>query len=203
MMTQSPKKARRALAPRSWTKHSEHSVRCVHRNGQQPIKHICSIIPRRFSALTRLQTSIMGLFDKLSRDSKEEERASFSAPTPAAPAPPAYSGGESGHGYPADSKTPIPTPAQSYSSAPQAGFSGSSSQAPGSTYAALLLSRSDRIRIINFPGSIVQPLDAAIKRVWAPGVQQQGAYDQASWEWKLSGRPCEHSRDVNTSLRRM
>ncbi|KAI9639662.1 uncharacterized protein MKK02DRAFT_39984 [Dioszegia hungarica] len=135
----------------------------------------------------------MGFFHKHSSSTDEKHPDGPPDAPPLGPPPPAYPPD-------IDSKPPLssqqtydqPLQQQQYHPAPaaQAGFgTGSSSSSQPSTYAALLLSRSDRIRIIGFPGTIVQALDMAIKRSWAPGVQQQKAYDQASWEWKLAGNP--------------
>lgn len=68
---------------------------------------------------------------------------------------------------------------------------GPSVQSPTCSFAALLLSRSDRIRIMGFPPAVIGPLDEAIRRVWVLGIQNAGPYDSMSYEWKLSGRPCE------------
>ena len=57
---------------------------------------------------------------------------------------------------------------------------------PSSAFAALILARSDRIRLLSFPGEIDGVVDEAIRRVWVPGIQKR-----EQGEWKLSGRPCE------------
>ncbi|KAI9639661.1 uncharacterized protein MKK02DRAFT_39983 [Dioszegia hungarica] len=60
---------------------------------------------------------------------------------------------------------------------------------PKSKHASILLSRTDRLRIIGFPNDIIASLDGVIKRAWKLGVQEQKAPDPLSWEWKLHGRP--------------
>ena len=57
-------------------------------------------------------------------------------------------------------------------------------------FASLLLSRSDRIRLIGFPQDVNPVVNDAIQQVWLAGVQAQGPSSLAGWEWKLSGRPC-------------
>lgn len=64
---------------------------------------------------------------------------------------------------------------------------------PLPSYASLLLGKTDRIRMIDFPGSMVAPINDTIKKYWKLGIQWQGACDTDSWEWKLSGRPCKYS----------
>ncbi|RSH82225.1 hypothetical protein EHS25_005935 [Saitozyma podzolica] len=76
-----------------------------------------------------------------------------------------------------------PPPAQpQYSSG-----AGPSFQPP--RFAALVLARRDRVRIVNFPENIAPALGESIARVWVTGIQQQGPYDANSYEWKLSGNP--------------
>lgn len=121
-----------------------------------------------------------------STDEKDPDGPS-DAPPPGLP-PPAYPA------YPHD-KPPSSSQEtdhltfQPQPAAPQAGF-GTRSPSQRSVYAALLLCSWDKIRIVGFPSSIIAPVDAAIKRSWSRGVQQQKAYDQVSWEWKLCGKPC-------------
>ncbi|KAI9639663.1 uncharacterized protein MKK02DRAFT_39985 [Dioszegia hungarica] len=120
-----------------------------------------------------------------STDEKDPDGPS-DAPPPGLP-PPAYPA------YPHD-KPPSSSQEtdhltfQPQPAAPQAGF-GTRSPSQRSVYAALLLCSWDKIRIVGFPSSIIAPVDAAIKRSWSRGVQQQKAYDQVSWEWKLCGKP--------------
>jgi hypothetical protein len=130
----------------------------------------------------------MGLFNRHSSDEKRPEGPQNPSYPPAAP-PPAYPAASAPTVYSDEHKTPYPQHT-SFPSSQQSGFGASSSAHYSSTFAALLLSRSDRIRIIGFPGDVIGAIDEAIKRVWAPGVQEQKAYDHASWEWKLRGNPC-------------
>jgi len=67
---------------------------------------------------------------------------------------------------------------------------GSSSSNQPPTFACLLLSATDRIRTVNFPEHTLGPIEEAIKRVWAPGIQSQSYKTPGNYEWKLSGRPC-------------
>lgn len=59
------------------------------------------------------------------------------------------------------------------------------------TFGCLQLARSDRIRTICLPQEVNGPIEEAIRRVWAPGIQQSGLFEPNSWEWKLTGNPCE------------
>jgi hypothetical protein len=75
---------------------------------------------------------------------------------------------------------------------PQNEYQGSSSNPhPRSQFASLLLSRTDRIRIVGFPNDVVGPVNEAVRRVWVAGIQQQGMVETGGWEWKLTGRPCQ------------
>jgi len=60
----------------------------------------------------------------------------------------------------------------------------------GMAFACLLLSRSDRIRLIGFSPDAIPAVDGAITSAWPPGIQNKGQYDGGGYEWKLSGRPC-------------
>ncbi|WWD17427.1 hypothetical protein CI109_101868 [Kwoniella shandongensis] len=55
-------------------------------------------------------------------------------------------------------------------------------------FACLHLGRTDRVRLIGVPQNVIPAVDEAIKRVWLPGIQQQGPYT-SGWEWKVSGNP--------------
>lgn len=139
-------------------------------------------LPHSLLATHRKTQSIMGFFHRNSSEEKRPDTTPSQIPSIPPPA------------YPTESRSTYPTEKQQIPQYQQgqAGFGAPSSSATGgSTFAALLLSRSDRIRIIGFPGTIVTPIDTAIKAVWTPGIQKQQAYDQASWEWKLSGNPCK------------
>lgn len=61
----------------------------------------------------------------------------------------------------------------------------------GTPFACLLLSRSDRIRILGFPDNVIPAIDESIQRVWVPGIQNKGPSAHQAYEWKLSGRPCK------------
>lgn len=120
----------------------------------------------------------MGLF------SHHNEKSDALPPAPPSAPPPSYPGSSTGQqGFPqseavqADSKN---------DSGPSRGLYN----APPSIFAALLLSRTDRIRIIGFPPNVTPALNEAIQRAWPVGVQQAGPYDQVSYEWKLRGNPC-------------
>lgn len=99
-----------------------------------------------------------------------------------------------GHFSHSDQKTSSDPPA--YPTPPPASMSSSGGyQAPlgqfGLSFACLLLSRSDRVRIIGFPANVIPAVEEAIARVWVPGISSKGNYDGGGYEWKLSGRPCE------------
>ncbi|WVQ82225.1 hypothetical protein IAT38_004353 [Cryptococcus sp. DSM 104549] len=86
-------------------------------------------------------------------------------------------------------------PPPSYGEAKQSPAFASSSatpyQAPPSFphyFACLHLARTDRIRLIGLPPEVHPAVEEAIRRVWIPGVQQQGALP-AAYEWKLRGNP--------------
>ncbi|GAA5900456.1 hypothetical protein JCM8208_005367 [Rhodotorula glutinis] len=57
------------------------------------------------------------------------------------------------------------------------------------TYAALHLARSDRVRLIGFPSTVIQPVHDAIFRSWALGIQKESTFDPVSYEFKLGGNP--------------
>lgn len=57
-------------------------------------------------------------------------------------------------------------------------------------FSTIQLSRTDLIRIMGFPKSMLQPMDDVIRRTWTLGVQDSGPVDEISYEWKLSGNPC-------------
>lgn len=125
----------------------------------------------------------MGLFHRHSSDEKRPEGPPSHAPSAIAP-PPAYPGVNQ------DNQSQSPTKEVAFLE-PQGGFASSSTTANPVMFAALMLASTDKIRIIGFPGDIIQPIDTAIKTAWAPGIKLQKAYDQASWEWKLNGNPCK------------
>jgi hypothetical protein len=58
-------------------------------------------------------------------------------------------------------------------------------------FAALVLARRDR-------ENIAPALGESIARVWVTGIQQQGPYDANSYEWKLSGNPCERLPTIHS-----
>ncbi|KZV68104.1 hypothetical protein PENSPDRAFT_653547 [Peniophora sp. CONT] len=60
---------------------------------------------------------------------------------------------------------------------------------PVSTFACMLLSRSDRVRLLGFPDSVIPSVTEAIRGVWALGIQSSGPYEWGGYEWKLPGRP--------------
>ncbi|GAA5852609.1 hypothetical protein JCM9279_005528 [Rhodotorula babjevae] len=57
------------------------------------------------------------------------------------------------------------------------------------TYAALHLARSDRVRLVGFPPSVIQPVHDAIWGSWALGIQKESTFDPVSYEFKLKGNP--------------
>ena len=73
--------------------------------------------------------------------------------------------------------------------------SSSSNQPPhnqfGVAFACLLLSRSDRVRLIGFSPDVIPAVDMAIGTAWPVGIQKKGEYEGGGYEWKLSGRPCK------------
>lgn len=58
------------------------------------------------------------------------------------------------------------------------------------SFACLLLSSQDKIRTVNFPEHAIPPIQEAITRVWAAGIQQQSWTTPQNYEWKLKGNPC-------------
>jgi len=52
---------------------------------------------------------------------------------------------------------------------------------------------------MGFPQAVIGPLDEAIRRVWVLGIQNAGPYDSMSYEWKLSGRPCECTSSITAA----
>jgi hypothetical protein len=97
-----------------------------------------------------------------------------------------------------DKKEETGPPPPSFSEATTAYHPPPSSAGPSTSFnanqptafACLLLASSDRIRTVNFPENTLAPMEEAIRRVWAPGVQAQGYKTPGNYEWKLSGRPC-------------
>lgn len=93
-----------------------------------------------------------------------------------------------------DEKVP-PVPPPSYPETPVGSTSAPPAQPRpgqfGTPFACLLLSRSDRIRILGFPENVIPAIDESIQRVWVPGIQNKGPSAHQAYEWKLSGRPCE------------
>lgn len=84
-----------------------------------------------------------------------------------------------------------PASAIAYTTALSLAASGPSQPRARSRHAAILLSRSDKLRIIGFPFRFVALVDAAVMQEWKAGIQEQKAPDRQSWEWKLNGNPCE------------
>jgi hypothetical protein len=78
-------------------------------------------------------------------------------------------------------------PQQASFGGPSSGF-GQGTTVP--TYACLLLAGRDKLRTVNFPEYANTPIQDAIKRVWAAGIQNQGYKSPGNYEWKLSGNPC-------------
>ena len=69
---------------------------------------------------------------------------------------------------------------------------GPSSQPPQvNTYGCLLLSKRDRLRLLNIPNNAIDAVREAVKRAWPSGVQQEGPFHGGGYEFKLSGYPCE------------
>lgn len=58
------------------------------------------------------------------------------------------------------------------------------------TFGCLQLARSDRMRTICLPQEVNGHIEEAIRRVWAPGIQNADWFEPGSWEWKLKGNPC-------------
>lgn len=101
------------------------------------------------------------------------------------------------HFFHSDKKSADDPPA--YPTPPPAAMSSSGGYQPphgqfGLSFACLLLSRSDRVRIIGFPNDVVPAVEEAIARVWYPGISSRGPYDGGGYEWKVSGRPCKSDR---------
>jgi len=69
------------------------------------------------------------------------------------------------------------------------------------TYAALHLARSDRVRLVGFPPSVIQPVHDAIWGAWALGIQKESTFDPVSYEFKLKGNPCASSPPRSLGLR--
>ena len=89
-------------------------------------------------------------------------------------------------------KTKVPKQPPAYSVGPETSPMKNLFSTPKtSTFACILLSRSDRLRLVDFPQDVIPAVHQAVTRVWAPGVQGQGPYE-GGWEWKLSGRPCKY-----------
>ena len=55
--------------------------------------------------------------------------------------------------------------------------------------ACLVLSKSDRLRLMGFPEHVLPELQRTIERGWSRGIQSQGVYEGVCWEYKLGGRP--------------
>lgn len=63
-------------------------------------------------------------------------------------------------------------------------------QQPPLTFACILLSRQDRVRVLGFPAEYIPPVREAINNAWPKGIQKEAPFE-SGFEWKLSGRPCE------------
>lgn len=123
----------------------------------------------------------MGLFDKNPAPPSQ----------PLAP-PPSYNAGGSSSSvnsgaYGSDKKEPFPPPPAAESPY-QTGQAGPSYQA---AYGAVLLSSSDKIRLLNFPEHVIGVVGDTITRAWPPGIQTRGRLEYGGFEFKLKGRPCE------------
>ena len=76
---------------------------------------------------------------------------------------------------------------------PSYAASSSISSAPITPIVCVHLAGRDKIRIIGFPDQqhILSVVDEAIKKTWPAGIQKQGIFDKDSYEWKLTGTPCQ------------
>lgn len=122
----------------------------------------------------------MGLFDKLTNDRSDKDtfRPSTEHAGSSQPLPPAYPS------EPAPLTMPPAPPV--------------ANGRPMATFACLHLARSDRVRLLGFPDSVIPAVGEAIGRVWMSGIQRQEAYQYGGYEWKLSGNPCKlafHRKD--------
>ncbi|KAI9639660.1 uncharacterized protein MKK02DRAFT_39982 [Dioszegia hungarica] len=96
-----------------------------------------------------------------------------------------------------------PASAIAYTTALSLAASGPSQPRARSRHAAILLSRSDKLRIIGFPFCFVALVDAAVMQEWKAGIQEQKAPDRQSWEWKLNGKPWTGKGSDTISSRRL
>lgn len=58
-------------------------------------------------------------------------------------------------------------------------------------YACILLSRDDRIRLLNFPPHVTDLVRQTLAVAWPVGLQADGPYGPGTHEFKLRGNPCE------------
>jgi hypothetical protein len=106
-------------------------------------------------------------------------------------APPAYGSAPPGYpsdnkGYPSDNKGyPVEKPQQKQQQMPPAGPSYSAA------YACVLLSSTDRVRLLNFPPHVPQAVQNVLKVAWPPGIQGTIPLEYGGIEYKLKGNPCE------------
>lgn len=78
-------------------------------------------------------------------------------------------------GYPDEKKQPLP---------------GSAPTPSMPIYACMLLSSSDKLRLLNFPHSVWDAIEQTIHRAWI-GIQRKKMVDNSCIEFKLRGNPCE------------
>lgn len=57
-------------------------------------------------------------------------------------------------------------------------------------YACMLLSSSDKLRLLNFPHAVWDAIEQTIIRAWI-GIQRKKMMDNTCIEFKLRGNPCE------------
>ncbi|KAK4685354.1 hypothetical protein P7C73_g4804, partial [Tremellales sp. Uapishka_1] len=55
-------------------------------------------------------------------------------------------------------------------------------------FACVLLSKTDRLRMCNFPPEVCAYVGETVRRIWLAGIQREGDYE-GTHEFKLSGRP--------------
>ncbi|RSH79696.1 uncharacterized protein EHS24_009348 [Apiotrichum porosum] len=70
-------------------------------------------------------------------------------------------------------------------------------QQPPLTFACILLSRQDRVRVLGFPAEYIPPVREAINNAWPKGIQKEAPFE-SGFEWKLSGRPSTRGRPART-----
>lgn len=70
---------------------------------------------------------------------------------------------------------------------------------PSGTFACLMLSQTDRVRILDFSPDVTDVVRWTIRTVWPGGIQKEAPYGRGCVEFKLPGNPCE-SRGVDGRL---